>query len=93
MGSIYGHEHKELKLSQFTFGRDEAGEFVQYVENGLKNRSGSYKDRAPHKVVKQYAQPELGEHDYLLLLNLYFSKLPAEVFNDGAHLFYLSPKD
>ena len=88
-----GREHKELKLSQFTFERDEGGEFVQYVENGSKNRSGSYKDRALNKVVKHYAQPELGERDYLLLLNLYFSKLPAEVLNDGAHLFYLSPKD
>jgi len=51
------------------------------------------KIRAPNKVIKHYAQSELGERDYLLLLNLYFSKLPAEVLNDGAHLFYLSPKD
>ena len=88
-----GREHKELKLSQFTFGRNKGSEFVRYVESGSKNWSGSYKDRAPKKVVKHYAQPELGERDYLLLLNLYFSKLPAEVLNDGAHLFYLSPKD
>jgi len=39
-----GREHKELKLSQFIFGCDEGGEFVQHVENGSKNRSGSYKD-------------------------------------------------
>ena len=40
---------EELKLSQFKFGCDEGGEFVEYVENGSKNRSGSYKDRAPNK--------------------------------------------
>jgi len=38
-----GCEHKELKL-QFTFGCDEGGNFVQHLENGSKNRSGSYKD-------------------------------------------------
>jgi len=53
----WGREHKELKLSQFTFGGDKGGEFVWYVENGSKNRSGSYKDLAPNKVVKCYAQP------------------------------------
>ena len=51
------------------------------------------KDRAPNKVIKHYAQPELEECDYLLLLNLYFSKLPTEVLGDETSLFYLSPKD
>ena len=31
--------------------------------------------------------------NYLLLLNLYFSKLPTEVLSDETCLFYLSPKD
>ena len=38
-----GREHKTLKVSQFTFGVDEGGEYVVYTENGSKNRSGSYK--------------------------------------------------
>ena len=45
------------------------------------------------KVIKHYAQPELGECDYLLLLNLYFSKLATEVLSDETYLFYLLLKD
>ena len=41
-----GCEHKMLKISQFSFHSDEGGDYVVYQENGSKNRSGSYKDRA-----------------------------------------------
>ena len=56
-----GEEHRKLKVSQFQFGCDEGGEYVVYTENGSKNRSGSYKDKADDKIVKQYAQPQLKE--------------------------------
>ena len=52
-----GREHKDLKLAQLTFGQDSRGEFVVYTENGSKNRSGSYKNPADNKIVKQYAVP------------------------------------
>ena len=51
-----GHEHKSLKISQFNFGSDQGGDFVVYTENGSRNRSGTYKDKAgDNKVVKHYA--------------------------------------
>lgn len=56
-----GREHKALKLSQFTSGSDE-GEYIVYTENGSKNKSGTYKDKADqNKVIKHYAEPALGE--------------------------------
>ena len=50
-----GHEHHQLKLSQFQFGDDD----VEYTENGSKNRSGSYKDKRENKVIRHYADPSL----------------------------------
>ena len=50
------------KSSQFRFDSDEGGEYVVFTENGSKNRSGSYKDKADNKIVKQYAQLQLKEH-------------------------------
>ena len=41
------------------------GEYVVFTENGLKNRSGSYKDKADNKIVKQYAQLHLKEQCYV----------------------------
>lgn len=49
-----GHEHYNLKLSQFQFGyeviEDNLRDYVVYTENGSKNRSGSYKDKTPNKI-------------------------------------------
>ena len=50
-----GREHHELKLCQFEFGDD----YVEYTENGSKNRSGSYKDKRQNKVVRHYMQMPL----------------------------------
>ena len=76
-----GKEHKDLKFSQFSFGEDSGGEYVVYTENGSKNRSGSYKDKAcENKVVKHYADSELGEHCYVHILKFYFKKVPPKVF-------------
>ena len=89
-----GREHWGLKLSQFEFGdeKDANGEVTSYVvysENGSKNRSGSYKDKTPNKIVKHYADPALKER-YVFLLRLYFSKLPPKAFEKD--MFYLKPK-
>ena len=71
-----GREHKALKLSQFTFGTDDGGDYVVYTENGSKNRSGSYKDKPDdNKVIKHYADSSLGEKCYYRVLTLYISKL------------------
>ena len=89
-----GREHKLLKLSQFTFGTDEGGDYVVYTENGSKNRSGSYKDKPDdNKVVKHYADPTLGEKCYYLVLKLYFSKLPPNVLRDPDAVFYWKAKE
>lgn len=69
-----GREHKTLKISQFNFHSDEGGDYVVYQENGSKNRSGSYKDRAENnKIIKHYADPTLQEKCYVHVLKLYFS--------------------
>ena len=55
-----GQEHKNLKLSQFSFGSDHGGDYVVYTENRSKNRSGSYKEKPEqNKVVKHYSNSEL----------------------------------
>ena len=46
--------HHALKLSQFNVSSDSIEtDFVLYVENGLTNRSGSYKDKEENKILKQ----------------------------------------
>ena len=88
-----GREHKGLKISQFTFGSDE-GDYVTYTENGSKNRSGSYKDKADkNKVVKHYANSDLGDRCYVYLLRLYLKKLPPKVLQDTDSTFYWKPKE
>ena len=47
-----------------------------YVENGSKNHSGSYKDKASNKSVRHYEDPQLGEQCYVSILKFYLSKLP-----------------
>lgn len=92
---LRGHcEHRALKLSQFTFGADEGGDFVVYTENGSKNWSGSYKDKPnDNKVIKHYADSSLGEKCYHRVLKLYFSKLPPQTLEDPEGVFYLKPKE
>ena len=87
-----GREHKALKLSQFTFGTDDGGDYVVYTENGSKNRSGSYKDKPDdNKVIKHYADCSLGEKCYYRLLKLYISKLPPKTLEDPKAVFYWKP--
>ncbi len=92
-----GREHYSLKLSQFKFVceevRGEEREYVVYTENGSKNRSGSCKDKTPNKVVRHFAEPDLGERCYVSLLKKYYSVLPKEVFENPEALFYQHPKE
>ena len=89
-----GREHKVLKLSQFTFGTDEGGDYIVYTENGSKNRSRSCKDKPEdNKVIKHYADSTLGEKCYHRVLKLYYSKLPPSVLKDLDTVFYWKPKE
>ena len=89
-----GREHRALKLSQFTFGTDDGGDYVVYTENGSKNRSGSYKDKPDdNKVIKHYADSSLGEKCYYRVLKLYTSKLPPKTQEDPEAVFYWKPKE
>ena len=89
-----GREHKSLKISQFTLGSDGDGDYVIYTENGSKDRSGSYKERADkNKVVKHYANPDLGSKCYVSLLRFYLQKLPPKVRQDTDSTFYWKPKE
>ena len=84
-----GLEHYALKISQFSFSTEVHNGVqwvtVEYVENGSKNRSGSY------KVVKQYADPSVGEQCCVYSLKTYLSKLPQSAFEKD--VFYLRPKE
>ena len=86
-----GQEHKALKQSRFTF---DGGNYVVYTENGLKNRSGSYKDKPDdNEVIKYYANCSLGEKCYYRVLKLYISKLPPKTLEDPKAVFYWKPKE
>ena len=91
-----GREHHCLKVSQFSFGKEvqpdgSSMEYVEYVENGSKNRSGSYKDKCENKVIKQYAEPKLKERCYVFILKLYISKLAEEAVREDK--FYCRAKE
>ena len=77
-----GQEHKSLKISVFNFGSDQ-GDFVVYTENGSKNHSGTYKEKAgDNKVVKHYANTQLGNGCYVFLLHFYLQKLAPKVLEN-----------
>lgn len=86
---LRGREHKTLKISHFNFHSDEGGDYVVYQENGSKNPSGSYKDRAENnKIIKHYADPTLQEKCYVHVLKLYFSQLPPTLLEGPSSAFY-----
>ena len=86
-----GREHK--KISQFKFGFEGGKEFLEYTENGSKNRSGSYKDKSGNKIVKHFAESSLGEKCYVSLVKTYLSKLPDKAKESESADFYWKPKD
>ena len=89
-----GREHESLKISQFNFGSDQGGDFVVYTENVSKNPSGTYKEKAgDNKVVKHYANTQLGNHCYVFLLHFYLQKLAPKVLEDPGSVIYWKPQD
>ena len=83
-----GREHRELKFSQFSFGAERGKNYVQFVETGSKNRSGSYKSKHSNKVIKHYADSSLGNRCYYYILSFYWQKIPSHYDGD---CFYLRP--
>ena len=79
-----------LKQSQFSFGTNQGPNgklcYTEYMENGSKNHSGSYKGNVDNKVVKQYADTSLGKKCYYSIIKEYFRKLPKDAPN-GVFLF------
>ena len=74
-----GVEQRELKLSQFKRLQD-PHRYV-YTENVSKNRAGGLAQmRVKNKSV---VIPECPECCHVMLLVMYFSKLPAEAFATG----------
>ena len=67
-----GCEHQDLKLSQFTFGKEDH----ELLSTGQKNRSGSYKDKAGNNIIKHFSDSSLGEKCYV---QSYIRKLPPKV--------------
>ena len=81
-----GAEHRGLKFSQLqcTFNA------YIYTENGLKNRSGGLAQlRVENKIIPSYVVPDAGERCHVVLLDLYFSKIPSEALQKDN--FYLHP--
>lgn len=92
-----GEEHRNLKLSQLSFGKEACAsssgelEFVNYTEFTSKNRPGGKKQlNLENKEVQHFAQPALGSRCPVFLLKLYISKLPDEAKQQD--IFYCKPK-
>ena len=61
-----------------------------YTENVSKNRSGGVGQlNVSHKVVHQFAHPELGEQCHVSYQDRYFSKIPDSA--EANDTFYLCP--
>ena len=83
-----GDEHRSLKLSQLKRGDDPPS--YLYVENGSKNRSGTFSQRyVPNKTVPIYANPLDNERCHVQVLDLYISKLPKDAI--AKDIFYVRP--
>ena len=83
-----GVEQRQLKLSQFKRLQD-PHRYV-YTENVSKNRAGGLAHmRVKNKSVVITAVPESPERCHVMLLDMYFSMLPAEAFEKDN--FYVQP--
>ena len=86
-----------MKLLQFVFSSTPDPEvpgkmldYVDYTEHGSKNQPGGSKQlNLENKMVRYYAQPQLGDHCHVSLLKLYISKLPPSL--EGKDIFYCKP--
>ena len=59
----------------------------------MKNRSGSYKDKAGNKIVKHFSDSSLGEKCYVSILQTHLRKLPPKVKEKESADFYWKLKD
>ena len=91
-----GAEHRNLKLSQLTFGHDppksgiKGAHYVEYKEFGSKNRPGGKKQlNLQNKTVRYYSQPSLGCRCHVYLIDCYIAKLPEEAIKKD--IFYCRP--
>ena len=81
-----GDEHRNLKLSQFTFGSDNCGKFVQYHGRLSKCVKGGMKSKPEHfKAIKHY-QDVKNTRCYYNILEKYIATIPK--LND---IFYFRP--
>ena len=83
-----GSEHRVLKLSQLSNNTSPEGRGrYTYTESASKNSSGGVGQLdVSHKVVHQFAHPELGECCHVFFLDRYLSKIP-----DSTKDSYLCP--
>jgi hypothetical protein len=78
-----GEEHRKLTFSQLkrettTVNGVQKNCYI-YTAHGSKNRSGGLRQlHLPNKVVRHFEVPEAGEKDYVRMLDLYISKVPAD---------------
>ena len=83
-----GEEHRNLTISQFERLTD-PHRYV-YTENASKNRPGGVSQlRVENKKVTVVAVPSAGDRCPVFILDVYFSKLPAEAFRND--IFYVRP--
>ena len=86
-----GAEHRELKLSQVKKNTSPEGrERYTYTEHASKNcRGGVGQLEISHKVVHQFQDDSMGERCHVVILDKYFSKLPACASEQN--IFYMRP--
>ena len=83
-----GEEHRRLALSQII--RKYNPDHYIYTEAGSKNRQGTYQQKyIPNKQVPIYACPAAGNRCHVRILDMYYSKLPEQAFEND--VFYLKP--
>ena len=83
-----GEEHRSLKISQLK--RSDGPPTYTYVENGSKNRNGTFSQRyIPNKTVPIHANPLDKERCHVRILDVYISKLSEDAI--AKDVFYVRP--
>lgn len=82
-------EHTDMRVENFRFRQDEAGEeFVEFLEDVTKTRQSGLRDCSRVTTAKMF--PTGGLRCPVKLFRLFLSKRPEELRNSGR--FYLQPK-
>ena len=72
-------EHRSLEVTQFAFGTDSVGSYVQYIGRESKNiKHGVHQRNVQNKVIKQYANRDDTERCVVALFNKYISYIPSK---------------